>query len=179
MSTLSRRKRRQSWESGTSEGSRANKTPRASIDSEISPAGPPSMVAMTTSNSVQRNHVHAGDLKMRIHVGNHSSGGGAHSQSKQRKSSGGGGAGSGNTATGYTTTNGTGAAAHFTTSKSGRKASLAQRPSISSVRNYHQFNSRVFLLDQLWIVNYYLKRYSNNLSIENKHSCFCCLQDKM
>ena len=137
MSTLSRRKRRQSWESGTSEGSRANKTPRASIDSEISPAGPPSMVAMaTSSNSVQRNHVHAGDLKMRIHVGNHS-GGGAHSQSKQRKSSGGGGAGSGNTATGYTTTtNGTGAAAHFTTSKSGRKASLAQRPSISSVRNY-------------------------------------------
>ena len=141
MSTLSRRKRRQSWESGTSEGSRANKTPRASIDSEISPAGPPSMVAMaTSSNSVQRNHVHAGDLKMRIHVGNHS-GGGAHSQSKQRKSSGGGGAGSGNTATGYTTTtNGTGAAAHFTTSKSGRKASLAQRPSISSVRNNRQFN---------------------------------------
>ena len=92
------------------------------------------MVAMTTSsNSVQRNHVHAGDLKMRIHVGNHS-GGGTHSQSKQRKSSGGGG-GNGNTATGYTTTNGTGAAAHFTTSKSGRKASLAQRPSISSVRN--------------------------------------------
>ena len=93
------------------------------------------MVAMTTSsNSVQRNHVHAGDLKMRIHVGNHS-GGGAHSQSKQRKSSGGGGAGgNGNTATGYA--NGTGAAAHFTTSKSGRKASLAQRPSISSVRNY-------------------------------------------
>ena len=139
MSTLSRRKRRQSWESGTSEGSRANKTPRASIDSEISPAGPPSMVAMTTSsNSVQRNHVHAGDLKMRIHVGNHSSssGGGAHSQSKQRKSSGGSGAGgNGNTATGYS--NGTGAAAHFTTSKSGRKASLAQRPSISSVRNYY------------------------------------------
>ena len=94
------------------------------------------MVAMTTSsNSVQRNHVHAGDLKMRIHVGNHS-GGGAHSQSKQRKSSGGGGgAGNGSTATGYTTTNGTGAAAHFTTSKSGRKASLAQRPSISSVIN--------------------------------------------
>ena len=141
MSTLSRRKRRQSWESGTSEGSRANKTPRASIDSEISPAGPPSMVAMTTSsNSVQRNHVHAGDLKMRIHVGNHSGGGGSHSQSKQRKLSGGGGAGSGNTATGYTTTNGTGAAAHFTTSKSGRKASLAQRPSISSVRNYRQFD---------------------------------------
>ena len=96
------------------------------------------MVAMaTSSNSVQRNHVHAGDLKMRIHVGNHSGGGGAHSQSKQRKSSGGGGAGAGgngNTATGYA--NGTGAAAHFTTSKSGRKASLAQRPSISSVRNY-------------------------------------------
>ena len=140
MSTLSRRKRRHSWESGTSEGSRANKTPRASIDSEISPVGPPSMVAMTTSsNSVQRNHVHAGDLKMRIHVGNHS-GGGAHSQSKQRKSSGGGTAGNGSTATGYTTTNGTGPAAHFTTSKSGRKASLAQRPSISSVISYHQFN---------------------------------------
>ena len=114
MSTLSRRKRRQSWESGTSEGSRANKTPRASIDSEISP--PPSMVA----SMPQKNHVHAGDLKMRIHVGN--------SQSKQRKSSGG---------NGYTTTgnnsNGTGPPAHFATSKSGRKASLAQRPSISSV----------------------------------------------
>merc|ERR1712223_1091610 len=113
MSTLSRRKRRQSWESGTSEGSRANKTPRASIDSEISP--PPSMVA----SMPQKNHVHAGDLKMRIHVGN--------SQSKQRKSSGG---------NGYTTTgnnsNGTGPPAHFATSKSGRKASLAQRPSISS-----------------------------------------------
>ena len=116
MSTLSRRKRRQSWESGTSEGSRANKTPRASIDSEISP--PPSMVA----SMPQKNHVHAGDLKMRIHVGN--------SQSKQRKSSGG---------NGYTTTgsnsNGTGPPAHFATSKSGRKASLAQRPSISSVRD--------------------------------------------
>merc|ERR1711953_1136575 len=37
MSTLSRRKRRQSWESGTSEGSRATQTPRASFDSEISP----------------------------------------------------------------------------------------------------------------------------------------------
>jgi hypothetical protein len=115
MSVSSRRKRRHSWESGTSEGSRAMKTPRASIDSEISP--PPSMVA----SMPQKNHVHAGDLKMRIHVGN--------SQSKQRKSSGGG--------NGYTTTgnnaNG-GPPAHFATSKSGRKASLAQRPSISSVR---------------------------------------------
>jgi hypothetical protein len=113
MSVSSRRKRRHSWESGTSEGSRAMKTPRASIDSEISP--PPSMVA----SMPQKNHVHAGDLKMRIHVGN--------SQSKQRKSSGGG--------NGYTTTgnnaNG-GPPAHFATSKSGRKASLAQRPSISS-----------------------------------------------
>ena len=163
MSTLSRRKRRQSWESGTSEGSRANKTPRASIDSEISPAGPPSMVAMTTSSSssVQRNHVHAGDLKMRIHVGNHS---GAHSQSKQRKSS--GGAGSGNTATGYTTTNGTGAAAHFTTSKSGRKASLAQRPSISSVRNYN------YLIQWHWKIAFssYILRRPQNLT-KSQH-CF-------
>jgi len=110
MSTMRNRKRRQSWESGTSEGSRANKTPRVSIDSEISP--PPSMVA----SMPQKNHVHAGDLKMRIHVGN---------GSKQRKSSGG---------NGYTTAAGNNAngGAHFATSKSGRKASLAQRPSISS-----------------------------------------------
>ena len=122
MSTLSRRKRRQSWESGTSEGSRANKTPRASIDSEISP--PPSMVSSMTTTQSQKNHVHAGDLKMRIHVGSSSVGG--HGQSKQRKSSG----GNGNMAANNTN----GAAGHFTTSKSIRKASLAQRPSISSVR---------------------------------------------
>ena len=40
-------------------------------------------------------------------------------------------------------------------------------------------NSRVFLLRQLWIVNYSIKSSSNNLSNENiKHRCFCCLQDK-
>ena len=42
--------------------------------------------------------------------------------------------------------------------------------------------SRVFLLRQLWIVNYYVKNWSNHLSNENiplpKHCCFCCLQDK-
>ena len=62
MTTLSRRKRRQSWESGTSDGSRATKTPRASID-EPQPLQPP------------KTHVHSGDLKMRINV----------SQSKQKK----------------------------------------------------------------------------------------------
>ena len=64
MSTLSRRKRRQSWESGTSEGSRATKTPRASFDSEISP--PPQYHPQPLRNN--HHHVHAGDLKMRIHV---------------------------------------------------------------------------------------------------------------
>merc|ERR1712045_415644 len=88
----------------------------------------------------QKNHVHAGDLKMRIHVGN--------SQSKQRKSSGGG--------NGYTTTgnnaNG-GPPAHFATSKSGRKASLAQRPSISSSSDSEDCKGGIasFLLkDQVW-----------------------------
>ena len=40
-------------------------------------------------------------------------------------------------------------------------------------------NSRVFLLCQLWIVNYYIKNTSNNLSNENKYWWFFCLQDKM
>ena len=82
------------------------------------------MVSSMTTTQSQKNHVHAGDLKMRIHVGSSSVGG--HGQSKQRKSSG----GNGNMAANNTN----GAAGHFTTSKSIRKASLAQRPSISSVR---------------------------------------------
>ena len=36
--------------------------------------------------------------------------------------------------------------------------------------------SRVFLLRQLWIVNYYVKSSSNNLS--NEKLCLCCLQDE-
>merc|ERR1719412_2926313 len=104
MSTLSRRKRRQSWESGTSDGSRATKTPRASID-EMSPPTP------------KNNHVHAGDLKMRIHVVGNGGGGTGSSSNKQRKSSGNGQSSGG---------------VGFSTSKNVRKTSLAQRPSISS-----------------------------------------------
>ena len=60
---------------------------------------------------------------------------------KKRGSGGSGDGGNGNT-------NGAAAVggALFTTSKSGRKASLAQRPSISSVRNYiHYKERRMFL----------------------------------
>ena len=126
MSTLSRRKRRQSWESGTSEGSRATKTPRASFDSELSP--PPQQPFRNN------HHVHAGDLKMRIHVptttttttgsgtvvGLNDLGG----SSKQKKSS--NGASNPNDSTATTST-----------LKTVRK--LAQRPSISSVSDLWPF----------------------------------------
>ena len=36
--------------------------------------------------------------------------------------------------------------------------------------------SRVFLKHQLWIVNYYVKSSSKNLSNQNKHFCFCNIQ---
>ena len=116
MSTLSRRKRRQSWESGTSEGSRATKTPRASFDSEISP--PPQYHPQPLRNN--HHHVHAGDLKMRIHVPTTTSSGSSigsnlNGPSKQKKSSNGG---SQNEAV-------------ASNLKAVRK--LAQRPSISSV----------------------------------------------
>merc|ERR1712008_272615 len=75
MTTLSRRKRRQSWESGTSDGSRPNKTPRASIDEPLQALQPPTTTPKTSSSS--SSHVHSGDLKMRINF----------SQSKQKKSS--------------------------------------------------------------------------------------------
>lgn len=111
MSTLSRRKRRQSWESGTSEGSRATKTPRASFDSEISP--PPQPLRNN------HHHVHAGDLKMRIHVPTTTSSGSftgnLNGPSKQKKSSNGG------------SQNNEAVASNL---KAVRK--LAQRPSISS-----------------------------------------------
>ena len=120
MSTLSRRKRLQSWESGTSDGSRAAKTPRASID-EMSPPTP------------KNNHVHSGDLKMRIHVGASPT-----NSNKQRKSSGNNpGQSSG------------GSNISYATSKNVRKASLAQRPSISSVRtsNGNAMHSRAVAIN--------------------------------
>ena len=118
MSTLSRRKRRQSWESGTSEGSRATKTPRASFDSEISP--PPQPLRNN------HHHVHAGDLKMRIHVPTTTSSGSftgnLNGPSKQKKSSNGG------------SQNNEAVASNL---KAVRK--LAQRPSISSVSRNNFF----------------------------------------
>ena len=122
MSSLSRRKRCQSWESGTSESSRAHKTPRASIDE----AGPPK----ASSNGIVKNHhVQAGDLKMRIHVGlNGGNGLGGHHKKSSHVANGG--------CSGITSSAAASSGAggqNFTTSKSVRKASLAQRPSISSV----------------------------------------------
>ena len=113
MSTLSRRKRRQSWESGTSDGSRATKTPRASFDSSEFPTQPQLQPPVQ-----MRNHVHAGDLKMRIHVpqpqANSIQQNGASSNlSKQKKSTSGG--------------------QSETTSNLKNVRKLAQRPSISSV----------------------------------------------
>lgn len=112
--TLSRRKRRQSWESGTSDGSKANKTPRVSIDEPL-------------VQQSKNHHVHAGDLKMRIQV----------VSNKQRKLSGKSNSMVDNNTLPpmpVVTTNGNNFSA---TSKNVRKASLAQRPSISSVRDQH------------------------------------------
>ena len=120
MTTLSRRKRRQSWESGTSDGSRATKTPRASID-EPQPLQPP------------KTHVHSGDLKMRINV----------SQSKQKKSSSTNSNNLGGDHRGQQNSSSASAAAASSMAssvaakvvrKSTNNATLAQRPSISSVR---------------------------------------------
>ena len=120
MTTLSRRKRRQSWESGTSDGSRATKTPRASID-EPQPLQPP------------KTHVHSGDLKMRINV----------SQSKQKKSSSTNSNNLGGDHRGQQNSSSASAAASSSMAssvaakvvrKSTNNATLAQRPSISSVR---------------------------------------------
>ena len=38
------------------------------------------------------------------------------------------------------------------------------------LRNAAAFHSEVFLLRQLWIVNYYVKSSSNNLSNENRNT---------
>ena len=124
MTTLSRRKRRQSWESGTSDGSRPNKTPRASIDE---PLQPPTTIPKTSSSS-SSSHVHSGDLKMRINF----------SQSKQKKSSANLNSNSGDR--GQQNSSSASAAASMASSvaakvvrKSTNNATLAQRPSISSV----------------------------------------------
>ena len=111
MTTLSRRKRRSSWESGTSDGSRATKTPRASID-EPSPSS-----QHHQSLQAPKSRVHSGDLKMRINV----------SQSKQKKAS----------TTKLSSSNGQqpqNSSSVGTAAKVVRKSgALAQRPSISSV----------------------------------------------
>ena len=111
MTTLSRRKRRSSWESGTSDGSRATKTPRASID-EPSPSS-----QHHQSLQAPKSRVHSGDLKMRINV----------SQSKQKKAS----------TTTSSSSNGQqpqNSSSVGTAAKVVRKSgALAQRPSISSV----------------------------------------------
>ena len=39
--------------------------------------------------------------------------------------------------------------------------------------------TKVFLQHQLWIINYYVKKFIINLSNQNKRVWFCCLQDKM
>ena len=128
MTTLSRRKRRQSWESGTSDGSRPNKTPRASIDE---PLQPPTSIPKTSSSS-SSSHVHSGDLKMRINV----------SQSKQKKSSstnsnlGGDHRGQQNSSSASTAASSSSMASSVAAKvvrKSTNNATLAQRPSISSV----------------------------------------------
>ena len=112
MTTLSRRKRRSSWESGTSDGSRATKTPRASID-EPSPSS-----QHHQSLQAPKSRVHSGDLKMRINV----------SQSKQKKAS---------TTMSSSSSNGQqpqNSSSVGTAAKVVRKSgALAQRPSISSV----------------------------------------------
>ena len=118
MTTLSRRKRRSSWESGTSDGSRATKTPRASID-EPSPS--PSQHHQS-SLQAPKSRIHSGDLKMRINV----------SQSKQKKAS------TTTTSTMMSSSNGQqpqNSSSVGTAAKVVRKSAgaLAQRPSISSV----------------------------------------------
>jgi hypothetical protein len=129
MTTLSRRKRRQSWESGTSDGSRPNKTPRASIDE---PLQPPTTTPKTSSSSLSSSHVHSGDLKMRINA----------SQSKQKKSSANLNSNSGdlrgqqNSSSSASTVAVASSMASSVAAKVVRKstnnATLAQRPSISS-----------------------------------------------
>ena len=131
MTTLSRRKRRQSWESGTSDGSRPNKTPRASIDEPLQP--PTTTTPKTSSLSSSSSHVHSGDLKMRINV----------SQSKQKKSSANLNSNSGdhrgqqNSSSSASTVAVASSMASSVAAKVVRKstnnATLAQRPSISSV----------------------------------------------
>ena len=44
------------------------------------------------------------------------------------------------------------------------------RPQLNDISNRHI--CQVFLLRQIWIVNYYVKCWSDNLSNEKKHWCF-------
>ena len=131
----SRRKRRQSWESGTSDGSRPNKTPRASIDEPLQPPTTTTTVASTKTSKTSSSfsNVHSGDLKMRINV----------SQSKQKKSSSTNSNNLGGDHRGQQNSSSASAAASSSMAssvaakvvrKSTNNATLAQRPSISSVR---------------------------------------------
>ena len=128
----SRRKRRQSWESGTSDGSRPNKTPRASIDEPLQPPTTTVASTKTSKTSSSFSNVHSGDLKMRINV----------SQSKQKKSSSTNSNNLGGDHRGQQNSSSASAAASSSMAssvaakvvrKSTNNATLAQRPSISSV----------------------------------------------
>ena len=129
----SRRKRRQSWESGTSDGSRPNKTPRASIDEPLQPPTTTTVASTKTSKtSSSFSNVHSGDLKMRINV----------SQSKQKKSSSNSNSGdhhhrgqqnSSSSASLAVPSSVASSVAAKVVRKSTNNATLAQRPSISSV----------------------------------------------
>ena len=129
----SRRKRRQSWESGTSDGSRPNKTPRASIDEPLQPPTTTVASTKTSKTSSSFSNVHSGDLKMRINV----------SQSKQKKSSSNSNSGdhhhrgqqnsSSSSASLAVPSSVASSVAAKVVRKSTNNATLAQRPSISSV----------------------------------------------
>ena len=109
MSCISRRKRRQSCESGTSEGSRATKTPRTSIE----------------DSPYTRTFAAAGDLKMRINV----------SSTNSKK------------ATTSSSSSKTLPSSKIVRKPAAATASLAQRPSISSVylKSQSYFNGKIFI----------------------------------
>merc|ERR1711879_365260 len=108
------------------DGSRPNKTPRASIDEPLQP--PASTWASKTSSSFS--NVHSGDLKMRINV----------SQSKQKKSSSNSNSGdhhhrgqqNSSSASLAVPSSVASSVAAKVVRKSTNNATLAQRPSISS-----------------------------------------------
>ena len=159
----SRRKRRQSWESGTSDGSRPNKTPRASIDEPLQPPTTTTVASTKTSKtSSSFSNVHSGDLKMRINV----------SQSKQKKSSSNSNSGdhhhrgqqnsSSSSASLAVPSSVASSVAAKVVRKSTNNATLAQRPSISSVSFISFFFFKIkkdmllfFRIFLIWFVVYH------------------------